>query len=106
MVLEKETGKIIGIDEHAKELFEVFKYDNGPDYIENGPFRILKNGRIGYANAEGKIIIEPTFQCAYPFSAGKAKVADTCESLEEDGLTSWESESWYYVSTTGKRVEN
>ena len=46
MVMENETGKIIGIDQNATKLFEVFKYDNGPDYLESGLFRIVRNGKI------------------------------------------------------------
>jgi len=33
VVMENRNGRIIAIDRNAKELFEVFKYDNGPDYI-------------------------------------------------------------------------
>ncbi|CAN0590351.1 unnamed protein product, partial [Ectocarpus sp. 12 AP-2014] len=76
MVIERETGKIIGIDENATELFEVFKYDNGPDFSENGIIRIIKNGKIGYANSKGEIVVEPYYKYASRFINGTAKVSN------------------------------
>ena len=82
MVIENKTGKILGIDQNGTELFQVFKYDNGPDYVKNGLFRIISNGKIGYANPLGKVIIEPNFECAYPFERDLAKVSDNCEIIK------------------------
>ena len=105
MVIEKGTGKILGIDQNATNLFEVFRYDNGPDYVESGFFRIIKNGKIGYANPNGKIIIEPNFDCAYPFEGDFAIVSDNCETIKEGEHTRWKSESWYKITKNGKRAE-
>lgn len=104
MVMEKETGKILGINQQGKELYEVFKYDNGPDYPESGLFRIVKNGKIGYANAEGQIVIEPKFPCAYPFEGEFAKVSDDCVTIQEGEYSAWDSENWYQINKAGKRV--
>lgn len=105
MVLQKGTGKIVGIDQNGKELFEVFKYDNGPDYVANGLFRIIKNGKIGYADLKGNILIEPIFDCAYPFEEEYAQVSESCE-IEMDGdHASWKSDDWYYITKDAKRAE-
>lgn len=105
MVIEKGTGKILGIDQNGTELFEVFKYEDGPDYVKSGLFRILKNGKIGYANPSGKITIEPSFDCAYPFEGGFAKVSDNCEKTRSGDQTIWESNNWYHISKNGKQTE-
>ena len=105
MVIKKGTGKILGIDQNATELFEVFRYDNGPDYLESGLFRIIKNGKIGYANPNGKIIIEPSFVCAYPFEGDFAKVSDNCETIKDGEHSMWKSENWYQITKNGKRAE-
>ena len=105
MVIEKGTGKIVGIDQNATELFEVFRYDNGPDYVESGLFRIIKNGKIGYADPNGKIIIEPSFKCAYPFKGDFAKVSDNCETEKIGEHSIWESDNWYKITKNGKRAE-
>ena len=105
MVIEKETGKIVGIDQNATELFEVYNYDNGPDYVESGLFRIIKNGKIGYANPKGEIIIEPNFACAYPFEGDFAKVSDNCDIEKYGEYTIWKSDNWYRITKEGKRAK-
>lgn len=105
MVIETGTGKILGIDTKGTELYEVFKYDNGPDYLESGLFRIVKNGKIGYADQSGKIIIEPAFDCAYPFDGDFARVSDDCETIKDGEYDVWESENWYQITKNGNRVE-
>ena len=42
IVLKKGDG-CIAIDRNENKLFEVFWYDNGPDYISEGLFRIKNN---------------------------------------------------------------
>jgi hypothetical protein len=98
------AGSLIGIDRQEKKLFDVFWFDNGPDYISEGLFRIQKNGKIGYANEKGEIIIEPQYACAFPFEQGKAKVAFTCKTIPDGEHQSWESENWLYIDTKGKEI--
>ena len=38
-----KDARIICINDAGKELFYVFKYDNGPDYIQEGLFRIMSH---------------------------------------------------------------
>ena len=49
-VANKKDG-LIAIDSTGKKLFNVFIYDNGPDYLSEGLFRIenKRNGKIGFA---------------------------------------------------------
>lgn len=105
MVMEKETGKIIGIDQRGKELYEVFKYDNGPDYIESGLFRIIENNMIGYADPSGKVVIQPKFACAFPFEGDHARVSDRCETTFDGEHSSWDSEEWYRIGKDGRRIK-
>ena len=69
-----KDARIICINDAGKELFYVFKYDNGPDYIQEGLFRIMnEDGLVGFADSLGNVIIEPQFKFAYPFKGGKTK---------------------------------
>ena len=104
MVIENKTGKILGIDQNGTELFQVFKYDNGPDYVKNGLFRIVKNGKIGYANIHGKVIIQPNFECAYPFEGDLAKVSDNCEIIKDEKHKIWKSNNWYQITKNGEHA--
>src|SRR5215813_11985366 len=40
----------IGIDREENLLFNVYPFDNGPDYPSEGLFRIIDNGLIGFAD--------------------------------------------------------
>ena len=53
-----KDARIICINDAGKELFYVFKYDNGPDYIQEGLFRIMdEDGLVGFADSLGNVII-------------------------------------------------
>ncbi len=109
-VYENSPGKnIVCIDNKGKKLFNVFRYDNGPDYISEGLFRITdEKGLIGYADSAGNIIIPPQFSCAFPFMNKKARVAcngkfkPVPESSDEKYY--WDSDQWFFIDRTGKRL--
>lgn len=104
-----KDARIICINDAGKELFYVFKYDNGPDYIQEGLFRIIDgNGLIGFADSLGNVIIEPQFKFAYPFKGGKTKVTLEGEQKvvpESDGEKHyWESDTWFYIDNRNRRL--
>lgn len=104
-----KDARIICINDAGKELFYVFKYDNGPDYIQEGLFRIMnEDGLVGFADSLGNVIIEPQFKFAYPFKGGKTKVTLKGERkvvLESDGEKHyWESETWFYIDKKNRRL--
>ena len=48
-----------------------FRYDNGPDYVREGLYRIVDDrGRMGYADESGRVVIAPRFAFAHPFEGG------------------------------------
>lgn len=96
-------GKFTAIDKNFEPMYEVFTYDNGPDYIAEGLFRIKKDNKIGYADGEtGKVIIAPQFDCAYPFEAGKAQVSKNCTTRPDGEYMEWISNDWQYIDKSGK----
>ena len=66
-VLLKDRKGVYAIDRNEKILFQVCSYEIGPDIVSNGLFRIIENGKIGFANMNGEIVIRPRFQFVYPF---------------------------------------
>jgi len=105
-IVYTKSGKIVGIDRNENQLFEVFIYDNGPDPISDGLFRIVKEGKIGYADKNGEVVIEPKFQCAYPFKDGIAKVSKDCREIEDGEYTAWKSNNWIYINKKGEEIKN
>ena len=100
-----DGGKLIGIDLEASELFEVYSFDNGPDPIQEGMFRIIENGLVGYANAEGEIVIQPKFACAQPFLDGVAKVSYDCQLIEQEEHTMMQSNNWLEIDKMGEIIK-
>jgi hypothetical protein len=100
---QTDDGKWVIMDSKKMALYAVFIYDNGPDYASEGLIRVVKNGKIGYADAKTyEIVIEPQFDCAYPFENGKAKVSTQCQTVKEGEYSVWKSDTWQYVDKNGK----
>ena len=97
-------GKIIGIDNHGKELFEVYKIDNGPDYISDGMFRIVgSDSKVGFADTCGIIVIPPIFSYATPFRDGEAKVTFEGENQKQGEHQYWKSNHWFLMKKPTSR---
>jgi hypothetical protein len=105
-IVAKSNKGIIGIDRDEHVLYNVFIYDNGPDYFADGYFRIVEGNKIGYADSNGKVAIKPQFECAFPFENGRAKVSTNCKIVKDDPEhSSWVSSQWFYIDKAGNRVK-
>ena len=106
---EKLTNsKVVAIDRNENILFDVYMFDNGPDELEDGLFRIIRNGKIGYADKKGVIVIEPKFECAEQFENGIARVALDCRLVKDkydSEHSRMESDSWFYIDKKGNKVK-
>lgn len=96
---------MVGIDKSENVLFNVYRFDNGPDYMKEGLFRVMRNDKIGFANKLGVIVIPCQFDCAFYFENGRAKVTKECKRIKEGEYTRPVSDSWYFIDKTGKRIE-
>lgn len=101
-----DKNKLIAIDQNENRLFDIYLFDNGPDYIQEGLFRVVRDGKIGYADENGQIIIAPQYSCAFPFENGKAKVAYEC-TQEQDAVSEYKgskSTKWFYIDKKGEKT--
>ena len=104
----KQDARIVCIDNQGKELFYVFKYDTGPDYIREGLFRIMDDeGLIGFADSLGNVVIKPQFKFAFPFEGGKAKVTLTGKqkAMPDGEHHEWKSDKWQYINKKGELIQ-
>lgn len=83
-------------DRKGKYLYQTFAFDNGADYRVEGYQRIVKNGKMGFADRSGKIVIEPQFDFAAPFNYGYARVCNGCH---------WEDTDSEHKTVTGGQWE-
>lgn len=71
-------------DRKGNYLYQTFFFDNGADYRVEGYQRIVKNGKMGFANRNGKIVIQPQFDFVTPFSYGYAQFCSGCHWKDID----------------------
>lgn len=96
----------VAIDRDERILYDIFNYDNGPDYIADGLFRILRDGTFGYADGgTGEIVIEPQYECAWPFENGVAKVSLHCTKKPVGEIVLWDSDAWFLIDKHGTRMD-
>ena len=101
----KKDARIVCIDNQGKELFYVFKYDNGPDYIRERLFRIMDdNGLIGFADSLRNVLIMPQFKFATPFENGKAQTTTSGKAHDDGERSFWASDEWELVGHNGTKM--
>jgi hypothetical protein len=54
--------------------------DNGADWFHDGLVRIVRNGKYGFANRRGEVVIPAIYDGAMNFEKGRAAVCKGCES--------------------------
>lgn len=87
-----------------------FILDNGIDLVSDGYVRIVDDqGRVGYADTQGLIKIQPQFAFGFPFKEGVARVTKTGKLVEVPGSDGeyhrWESDAWFCINKTGAVVD-
>ncbi len=105
-IVMTHSHRCIAINANEEEIFELLWCDNGPDIPQEGLFRIIKNGLIGYANLSGRIVISPQFGCAFPFQEGKAKVSYSCKTIPDIEHKKWVSDNWFYIDQQGRKIQD
>lgn len=86
IVLDAEKGWIC-IDKNDQILVVPYLYDNGPDYLEEGLFRIVANNKIGFADSTGKKVIPAQYDFVTPFQDGYAIYYIGGEKIYQNGKT-------------------
>ena len=101
----RQNARIVCIDNQGKELFYVYKYDNGPDYIREGLFRIMdEDGWIGFADSLGNVVIKPQFKFATSFENGNAQATTSGDAINDGEHSFWKSDEWQLIDHKGDKM--
>jgi hypothetical protein len=92
------------IDTQGNILIRPFIYDNGPDYFCEDLARFVENGKFGFFDESGKIVIEAQWDFAYPFKDGKAAVCNRCKMSADNEHKKISGGEWGYIDKTGKII--
>jgi len=97
------------VDFNENILFEVFNYvrnEPTPDFLTENRIRIINDdGKIGFANKCGKIIIKPKFDWVTHFYSGKAIFGDDCSLKEQNGFFSFDCKKYGVINANGEIIE-
>jgi hypothetical protein len=79
--------------------------DNWADSFHDGLVRIVSNGKYGFANRKGQMVIPPIYDGAMNFENGRAIVCNGCESRSADREGEYHlfaGGTWFRINTKGK----
>lgn len=102
----KDKPGFYAINRREIILFEVLTYDNGPDGFNEGLVRIRKNGKIGFANDKGEILISPKFDAAKPFSKGYAAICIGGVNEKRGEYVERINGKWGLIDKSGRYILN
>ncbi|HBN06610.1 WG repeat-containing protein, partial [uncultured Proteiniphilum sp.] len=102
----KKGKDIVAINNKGKELFKVYVVDNGPDYPINNIFRIVGKGKIGLANTNGFIILNPKYDFIRPFSNGYAafNIGGKNKKIPNSDYSEFVGGKWGFLDQNGVEV--
>ncbi|WP_435525493.1 WG repeat-containing protein [Chryseobacterium indoltheticum] len=93
-------------DKKGNFLYRPFFYDNGADYFSEGVRRFVKNGKVGFADRNGKIVIEAKHDFVSPFNYGYATFCDGCDwEKTDDEHKSMVGGTWGVMNFRGQEIK-
>jgi hypothetical protein len=81
-----------------------FFFDNGPDYFVEGLARYIANGKIGFINESGDIVIRANFQHAFQFCGGRSVVCNGCTKVRNGEYLELKGGLWGCIDSMGKII--
>ncbi len=99
--------RYVGINQDQEILFDIVLFDFSPDPFHCGLSRVIRNGKMGYADKYGQVIIPCQYDYAKWFENGIAEVTfNAKEYIDWEEHRRIESDSWFSINTKGERINN
>jgi len=71
------------IDRQGRFVVRPMLFDAGPDYFVEGLSRFVEDGKTGFIDDSGRVVVPAVHDFAFPFEDGKAKVGQDCTTTRE-----------------------
>lgn len=85
---------------------DVAMMDNVPDAFHHGLVRIERDGKWGYADASGRIVVPITYSCALNYKAQDRDIGPLlcvgCSAVQEGEHQACSGGKWYRTDSKGK----
>lgn len=95
------------IDISGKVVLRPVTVDNGPDYFKEGLARFFEDGKMGFFDRTGRIVVPARFEWIAPFSDGRARFCEGCAKKPEDEHGEhfrMTGKRWGYIDRTGRVI--
>jgi hypothetical protein len=92
------------IDKAGRPVVRPLAVDNGPDYFREGVARFTRDGKVGFFDRSGKVVIQPVYAFAMPFFEGRAAVCEGCAEIQEGEHRSVRGGTWGFIDRGGRLV--
>ncbi len=92
------------IDTAGRVLIRPLVVDNGPDDFAEELARFRREGKVGFFDRRGKVVIEPRYSFALPFSEGLAAVCEGCTEQPDGEHTKLAGGRWGFIDRRGTLV--
>lgn len=89
----------------GKFLFAPFMFDNGPDGFSEGLSRFVKNGKIGFVNRNGDVVINAKYDYADIFNYGSAACCNGCTWKSKGEHSFVSGGQWSYINYKGDTID-
>ncbi|MFV0605264.1 MAG: WG repeat-containing protein [Niabella sp.] len=94
----------------GKFLYHPMVYDNGPDYFSESYARCVNNGKVGFVNLLGEVVIKPQWDWVSPFNYGYALACNDCvwdkqKDPEHPPLVFKNPKEVFYINASGNIVQ-
>lgn len=90
------------IDHTGVVLVRPVVVDNGPDEFHESLARFVDNGKVGFFDTHGRIVIPARFDWAAPFHEGRAAFCHVCRTVVEDEHATVVGGRWGYLDRMGR----
>jgi hypothetical protein len=101
-VLDKQGWAYI--NKKGKIIIRPFVFDNGPDYFREGLARYELNGKMGFFDKRGRVVIRPQFEFAYWFQEGLSAICMGCKTARVGEYGVVGGGKWGYINKKGRMV--
>lgn len=98
------ANQFMFINRRGQMIAQAFPYDNGPDYFVEGRARIVRDGKVGFIDKTGTIVIEPRFDFAGPFCDGRAAMCEGCRRVVHGEHAGYEGGLWGQIDASGRII--
>ncbi|MBZ5516641.1 MAG: WG repeat-containing protein [Acidobacteriia bacterium] len=92
------------INASGKVVIRPFVVDNGPDYFTEGLARFTREGKFGFFNKWGRVVIAPKFDFAAPFAEGLAAFCQGCREEPSGEHRLVKGGKWGFINRRGEIV--